>query len=130
MLGKQAPRFDSQGELIGYIGSCIDITEIKNAQEQLTLNNNQLEQNTTKLSLAKEVAERANQAKNSFIAHMSHELRTPLNGILGFAQILQADKELSDEQHRRIDNIYHSGEHLLRLLNDILNLSKIEANQL
>ena len=130
MLGKQAPRFDSQGELIGYIGSCIDITEIKNAQEQLTLNNNQLEQNSTKLSLAKEVAERANQAKNSFIAHMSHELRTPLNGILGFAQILQADKELSDEQHRRIDNIYHSGEHLLRLLNDILNLSKIEANQL
>ena len=130
MLGKQAPRFNYQGELIGYIGSCIDITEIKNAQELLTLNNSQLEKNSTKLSLAKEAAERANQAKNSFIAHMSHELRTPLNGILGFAQILQADKSLSNEQHRRIDNIYHSGEHLLKLINDILNLSKIEANQL
>lgn len=130
MLGRQAPRFNSKGELIGYIGSCIDITEIKNAQELLALNNNQLEQSSTELSLAKEAAERANQAKNSFIAHMSHELRTPLNGILGFAQILQADKELNKEQHRRVDNIYHSGEHLLKLLNDILNLSKIEVNQL
>ncbi|MEL7242734.1 MAG: PAS domain S-box protein [Cyanobacteria bacterium J06573_2] len=130
MLGKQAPRFDSQGELVGYIGSCLDITQIKNAHEQLTLNNNQLEQNSTELSLAKDAAERANQAKNSFIAHMSHELRTPLNGILGFAQILQGDEHLSEEQHRKIDNIYHSGEHLLRLLNDILNLSRIEANQL
>ncbi len=130
MLGKQIPRFNSQGEKIGYIGSCIDITEIKNAKEKLYQANYQLEKSTIQLSRAKEVAESANQAKNSFIAHMSHELRTPLNGILGFAQILQADENLNEEQHQKIDTIYQSGEHLLTLLNDILNLSKIEANQL
>ena len=130
MLGKQVPRFNSQGEIIGYIGSCIDITEIVNAKEQLSQANNQLEKNTIQLSRAKEEAESANQAKSSFIAHMSHELRTPLNGILGFAQILQTDENLNQEQHRKVDTIYQSGEHLLTLLNDILNLSKIEANQL
>ncbi len=110
--------------------SCIDITEIKNAKEQLYRANYQLEKSTIQLSRAKEAAESTNQAKSSFIAHMSHELRTPLNGILGFAQILQADDTLTKEQHKRIDTIHQSGEHLLTLLNDILNLSKIEANQL
>ncbi|MBV6623658.1 MAG: PAS domain S-box protein [Rivularia sp. (in: Bacteria)] len=130
MLGKEVPRFDEQGKVIGYIGSCIDITEIRNAKEQLYRANYQLEKNTIQLSRAKEAAETTNQAKSSFIAHMSHELRTPLNGILGFAQILQADETLSREQHNKIDIIHQSGEHLLTLLNDILNLSKIEAEQL
>jgi two-component system CheB/CheR fusion protein len=130
MLGRQVPRFNNDGEIIGYIGSCIDITEIKNAKEQLYRANYQLEKNTIQLSRAKEAAENTNQAKNSFIAHMSHELRTPLNGILGFAQILQADDTLTKEQQKKIDTIHQSGEHLLTLLNDILNLSKIEANQL
>ncbi|MGB3759679.1 MAG: PAS domain S-box protein [Rivularia sp. (in: cyanobacteria)] len=130
MLGRQVARFNSQGEVIGYIGSCIDITEIKNAKEQLYRANYQLEKSTIQLSRAKELAESINQAKSSFIAHMSHELRTPLNGILGFAQILQADDTLSKEQLQKIDTIHQSGEHLLTLLNDILNLSKIEANQL
>ncbi|MGB3639332.1 MAG: PAS domain S-box protein [Rivularia sp. (in: cyanobacteria)] len=130
MLGRQVARFNSQGEVIGYIGSCIDITEIKNAKEQLYRANYQLEKSTIQLSRAKEVAESTNQAKSSFIAHMSHELRTPLNGILGFAQILQADDTLSKGQLQKIDTIHQSGEHLLTLLNDILNLSKIEANQL
>ncbi len=130
MLGRQVPRFNSQGEVIGYIGSCIDITEIKNAKEQLYRTNYQLEKSTIQLSRAKEAAESTNQAKSSFIAHMSHELRTPLNGILGFAQILQGDDTLTKEQRKKIDTIHQSGEHLLTLLNDILNLSKIEANQL
>lgn len=130
MLGRQVPRFNDEGEIIGYIGSCIDITEIKNAKEQLYRANYQLEKSTIQLSRAKEAAESTNQAKSSFIAHMSHELRTPLNGILGFAQILQADETLTKEQHKKIDTIHQSGEHLLTLLNDILNLSKIEANQL
>ncbi len=135
MLGKQVPRFNSQGEIIGYIASCIDISEIKNAKEiknfkeQFYQANNQLEKSTIELSRAEEAAESANQATSSFIADMSHKLRTPLNGILGFAQILQADEKLTKEQHRKIDKIYQSGEHLLTLLNDILNLSKIEANQ-
>jgi two-component system CheB/CheR fusion protein len=130
MLAKQVPRFNFQDEVIGYIGSCIDITEIKNAKEQLSRANYQLEKSTMQLSRAKEAAESANQAKSSFIAHMSHELRTPLNGILGFAQILQADESLTKKQREKIDIIHQSGEHLLTLLNDILNLSKIEANQL
>ncbi|MEM7553506.1 MAG: PAS domain S-box protein [Cyanobacteria bacterium P01_A01_bin.84] len=134
MLGKQVPRFNSQGEIIGYIGSCIDITEIRNAKEQLHQANHQLEkrvvERTAQLSRAKEAAESANQAKSSFIAHMSHELRTPLNGILGFAQILKQDTSLNSKQHQEVDTIYQSGEHLLTLLNDILNLSKIEANKL
>ncbi|AFY58123.1 PAS domain S-box [Rivularia sp. PCC 7116] len=130
MLGKEVPRFSQQGEIIGYIGSCIDITEIRNAKEQLYRANYQLEKNTIQLSRAKEAAETTNQAKSSFIAHMSHELRTPLNGILGFAQILQADDTLNREQQNKIDIIHQSGEHLLTLLNDILNLSKIEAEQL
>ncbi|MCJ8282213.1 MAG: PAS domain S-box protein, partial [Rivularia sp. ALOHA_DT_140] len=130
MLGKQVPRFNSQGKVIGYIGSCIDITEIKNAKEQLYQANYELEISTIQLSRAKEAAESANQAKSSFIAHMSHELRTPLNGILGFAQIFQADETLTKEQRQKIDIIHQSGEHLLTLINDILNLSRIEANQL
>ena len=130
MLGRQVPRFNDEGEVIGYIGSCIDITEIKNAKEQLYRANYQLEKSAIQLSRAKEAAESTNQAKSSFIAHMSHELRTPLNGILGFAQILQGDDTLTKEQLKKIDTIHQSGEHLLTLLNDILNLSKIEANQL
>ncbi|WP_414620618.1 PAS domain S-box protein [Calothrix sp. CCY 0018] len=130
MLGRQVARLNVEGEIIGYIGSCIDITAIENAKEQLTLANYQLEKSAMQLSRAKEAAESTNQAKSSFIAHMSHELRTPLNGILGFAQILQADDTLTKEQLQKIDTIHQSGEHLLTLLNDILNLSKIEANQL
>lgn len=130
MLGRQVPRFNHEGEVIGYIGSGIDITEIKNAKEQLYQANYQLEKSTIQLSRAKEAAESTNQAKSSFIAHMSHELRTPLNGILGFAQILQADDTLTKEQQKKIDTIHQSGEHLLTLLNDILNLSKIEADRL
>jgi len=83
------------------------------------------------LKMAKELAERTNQAKSSFIASISHELRTPLNGILGYAQILLSDNEhLTLEQRNGIQIIQRSGEHLLMLINDVLDLSKIEANKL
>lgn len=74
-------------------------------------------------------AEAANQAKNIFLASMSHELRTPLNGILGYAQILKRDHGLSSEQARGLAVIESSGRHLLTLINDILDLSKIEAGK-
>ncbi len=79
---------------------------------------------------AKEAAEFANQAKSEFLSSMSHELRTPLNGILGYAQILKRDKNLNIQQQDGLDIIQQSGEHLLTLISDILDLAKIEAGKL
>ncbi len=84
----------------------------------------------TQLNYAKEAAEAANQAKDNFIAHMNHELRTPLNGILGFTQILQKDPHLTHQQNQNLNLIHQSGRHLLDLINDILNFSKIEADKI
>jgi len=79
---------------------------------------------------AKLRAEDASRAKSSFLANMSHDLRTPLNGILGFAQILQWDRALSERQQLGVSAIRQSGEHLLTLINDILDVAKIEAGKL
>ncbi|RKR00329.1 ATP-binding protein [Maricaulis maris] len=93
------------------------------AQAALTEANKQLE--TALIS-----AQQANRAKSDFIANMSHEVRTPLNGVLGMTNVLQADESLSDEHRRSLDLIDDSGKALLELLNDILDLSKIEADAL
>jgi len=82
------------------------------------------------LKTAKINAEQANRAKSRFLANMSHELRTPLNGILGYAQILGKDRSLSSSQLEGIRIIERCGEHLLNLINQILDLSKIEENQM
>ncbi|MBE2197145.1 MAG: response regulator, partial [Anaerolinea sp.] len=79
---------------------------------------------------AREIAESANRAKSAFLAAMSHELRTPLNGVLGYAQILQQDEQLTNEQRRGIEVIARSGNHLLNLINEVLDLAKIEAGRL
>ena len=82
---------------------------------------------TTELRTAKEAAESASQAKSAFLANMSHEIRTPMNAILGYAQLLERDRDLGDDQKQKIDIIHSSGNHLLTLINDILEMSKIEA---
>jgi signal transduction histidine kinase len=81
------------------------------------------------LRVAKEAAEAGSRAKSAFLANMSHEIRTPMNAILGFAQLLRNDAGLTEHQRQQLDIVNSSGEHLLALINDVLEISKIEAGR-
>src|SRR5206468_2012414 len=82
------------------------------------------------LRSAKEAAEAASHAKSAFLANMSHEIRTPLNAILGFTDVLVCQTDATSEQHDHLKTIHDSGRHLLTLINDVLDLSKIESGQM
>ena len=92
--------------------------------------NKELKKLSEECLVAKVEAEKANIAKSQFIANVSHELRTPLTAILGYSQILKKAGNLDEKQHYNIEVIYNSGQHLLNLINDILDLSKIEAGKM
>lgn len=87
-------------------------------------------QRTAELTASRDAAQVANQAKSSFLANMSHELRTPLNGVLGYAQILNRSPHLDPDTRAKVNTIHQCGSHLLMLINDVLDLSKIEAQKM
>ncbi|HBA90164.1 MAG TPA: diguanylate cyclase [Geobacter sp.] len=134
MLGMAAPLYDSEGKVVAVIESVRDITERKEAEEELKRHRAHLEEmvreRTSELIIAKERAEVASQAKSAFLSSMSHELRTPLNAILGYAQILKRQNNLTDAQRQQVEIVRSSGEHLLTLINDILDMGKIEAQKM
>jgi signal transduction histidine kinase len=104
--------------------------ELQEKQNQLQEQNEQLQQEIQERKRAEEEAAAANQAKSEFLANMSHELRTPLNAILGFSQLMNRDPQLRAEQREYVEIINRSGEHLLELISEILDLSKIEAGRI
>jgi PAS domain S-box-containing protein len=110
-----APIRDDQGHLTHFVAIKEDITDRRRVAEELRQ--------------AKESADAANASKSRFLANMSHEIRTPMNAILGFAQLMDRDPTLTPQQRQRLSTINSSGEHLLRLISDILDLSKIEAGR-
>ncbi len=125
---------DSRGAVSGLIGAILDITDRKRAEEALREHRDHLEElvkyRTTELAEAKERAEASNRAKSEFLANMSHELRTPLNAILGFARLMERDPRVLPSQQENLAIISRSGEHLLALINDVLDMSKIEAGRI
>ncbi|MDJ1174212.1 ATP-binding protein [Roseofilum capinflatum] len=104
--------------------------EIASLSQTLNALMERVQHRTEQLLEAKDSAEQANQAKSTFLAKMSHELRTPLHAILGFTQIMVKDKHLLGKHQEQLQTIYSSSQHLLGLINDILDLSKIEAGKL
>jgi signal transduction histidine kinase/DNA-binding NarL/FixJ family response regulator len=125
----QDDRNTNQGDELDVLAASFKqmTTQLKNSFEQLE---QRVEERTSELQEAKLLADSANQAKSEFLANMSHELRTPLNGILGYAQILTRSKALPDKERHGVDIIHQCGSHLLTLINDVLDLSKIEARKL
>nr|WP_246841495.1 hybrid sensor histidine kinase/response regulator [Chroococcidiopsis sp. TS-821] len=102
-------------------------SQLKESFEQLET---RVEKRTAQLNEAKQAAEAANRAKSEFLANMSHELRTPLNAVLGFTTLMNQDVSLTAEQRENLKIINRSGEHLLTLINDVLDMAKIEAGRI
>lgn len=123
--------YDDQERVTGTLSAGEDITERKQRDLELEDYRHRLEDlvdaRTVELTKAKAAAERANRAKSVFLANMNHELRTPMNAILGFSQLLERDPALGGESRKKLAAINRAGRHLLALINDVLEISRIEA---
>jgi hypothetical protein len=116
VLTTKVPFRDMNGDIIGLVGASIDITERKKSEEALLK--------------AKEAAEQSDRLKSAFLANMSHEIRTPMNGIMGFAELLKNRFLTGEEQLDYIGIIEKSGSRMLNILNDLIDISKIESGQM
>jgi diguanylate cyclase (GGDEF)-like protein/PAS domain S-box-containing protein len=124
---------NNKGEIIGTTGISKDITEKKKYEKELMNLNENLEQKiierTKQLELTNKELLKANELKSKFIANMSHELRTPLNAIIGYSDLMLDSSDVTDKHKKYINNILVSGKHLLQLINNILDIAKIEAGK-
>jgi two-component system, sensor histidine kinase and response regulator len=127
------PRFDLSGEFLGFIGHGLDVTDARKDAEELERHRAHLEamveERTRELKHAKELAEAANVAKSSFLSNMSHELRTPLNAIAGMSYLVRQEP-LTAKQRERLMNVDRASQHLLEIINAVLDLAKIDAGRL
>jgi PAS domain S-box-containing protein len=133
-LTTKVPLRDPDGKIIGLVGISHDITERKQTEEALQRAKDELEQRveerTAELSKVNAELAQASRHKDEFLANMSHELRTPLNAILGYAQILRTASNLNPRQVEGLETIKRSGAHLLNMITEILDLSKIGAGRM
>ncbi|MYM75770.1 response regulator [Duganella sp. FT134W] len=124
---------DTDGHAMRMVGVNYDVTDSRMAEQELRRHRIHLEElvaeRTNALSVAVRQAQAANRAKSTFLANMSHELRTPLNSVIGFSRLMADSKNMLPEEKRNLAIIHRSGQHLLTLINDILELSKIEAGR-
>ncbi len=130
------PWHRSPGALAGYAVAALAAIagfirwRLRHAESERTRLEQLVAQRTAELKVAKDAADSANRAKSLFLANMSHELRTPLNGVIGYAQVLNKDRDLSPRNRERVQIVQSAGEHLLRMINEVLDFSKIEAGRM
>jgi PAS domain S-box-containing protein len=146
VVNRGTPRFAKDGRFVGFIGSCVDVTDHKEAEEafrsgeerfrrlnaELEHFSAELARANVELELQNRATQRANEQKTRFLATMSHELRTPMNAVIGFVDLLSEESggPLNERQKRFLGHVRTAGKHLLRIVENILDYSRIEAGRL